>query len=169
MNVNTVLAVVGIAASLIGIPATYYFARRSRQQPLLKYLLDFDVLLNPLESHAAEGALTFGGRSIARLSRTYVAIWNERGDTVGGSDVVGSDSLRIALAENDEFLQARVVYVSRRQCGIQVHPSGEFAEISFDFLDQGDGGLIEVIHQGSTSPTIDGTIRGAMVRRRRSR
>jgi hypothetical protein len=35
--------------------------------------------------------------------------------------------------------------------------------IGFDFLDAGDGGVIEVIHQENAAPAVRGTIRGASI------
>jgi hypothetical protein len=155
-----VIAVVGGVASIIGIPAAYYFARGSRQRPNVHYVVDFAVLLDP-SGFASGGELTFRGRAVDRVSRTYVAVWNDRGDTVRGEDIVDTDPFRIQLGEGDAVLQTRLLYTSREQCRlVPIQDEGRVA-LSFDFLDEGDGGVIEVIHEGSARPTVTGTIRGA--------
>jgi len=37
-------------------------------------------------------------------------------------------------------------------------------DITFDFLDAGDGAVFEVIHQGTEKPTVLGTLRGVKIR-----
>ncbi len=167
MDLNTSLAIAGLAASVVGIPTAYWLARRSRQKPHIDYALDFDTLLDPSRRRGGTGAvLTLGGRRLARLSRTYLAFWNERGDTVRGEDIVEADPLRLTLPTGDELLQARLLYTSRPQCELRITTEAGGVSLAFDFLDQGDGGILEVIHQANTRPEFKGTVRGATIRRK---
>lgn len=112
--------------------------------------------------------MTLGTRRINSICRTRIALWNHRGDTIQNSDDLESDPLRIQLADGDEALQVRVLSMSRKQIGF-VPSIGEFdssvVRISFDFLDSGDGAIMEIVHQRPSIPEILGTIKGCIIQR----
>lgn len=104
------------------------------------------------------------GNPVTNISRTSVAIWNHQGDTVRGADIVPDDRLRIQLDDGDHALQARAASRSRLQNKLNVtvdSVNDRMIYVDFDFLDAGDGGVIEVIHHGPAEPRVLGTIRGA--------
>jgi hypothetical protein len=165
VDIGLVLTIVGTLLAIVAFPATYYMGRRNRQRPDLCYVRDFDVLMSPDDGLAGGNlGLTIGGHEIERISRTYIALFNRKGDSVSGEDVVASDKLRVTVEHGDRILQARVIAVSRPQCGVSLNlaPSAaNIVEVNFDFLDAKDGAILEILHQGASSATIAGTIRGA--------
>lgn len=170
MNSGVLIGLIGILCTIFGIPITFIVARRSKQQPDLRYIIDFDVLLRPSDRLFDEGLyMTLADRKIDSLSRTRLAFWNQRGDTVHGADIVSSDRLRLAFPDEDQPLQTRVIAMSRNQIALAAEFHSDFKDcaiINFDFLDAGDGGIIEVIHRGTHQPELLGTIRGATSRSR---
>jgi len=101
------------------------------------------------------------------MSRTRVAIWSHRGDTIRSSDIVKADPLRIQLGSTDSILQTRVLAVSRTQAGVKItttdaDPTAVF--LNFDFLDPGDGAIVEIMHQGAEAGEILGTIQGVSLK-----
>jgi hypothetical protein len=158
------LGIAALAVALVGIPLTFIVGRRARQRPVLRYGIDFDVLIDPSRGVSNEKLLLqFGGKEIPRVARTYLAFWNARGDTIRGTDIVADDPLRVELSQGDTPLQSRVVFVSRPQIDVETSNEDSSVAITFDFLDEEDGGIIEVLHQGRR-PTFAGTIRGATTR-----
>ncbi len=113
MDIRLLLEILLVAAGVI---VTYVFARRSRQVPVLGSAIDFDVLLDPGEQLVARGLkMELEGSDVSRVSRTRLAIWHVRGDTVDYERVIASDALRLQFAEDERPLQARVVTSSRSQ------------------------------------------------------
>lgn len=167
MNTGVILGVLGLLVALVALPLTYVWGRRSRQKPELRHVVDFDVLMSADEDIArAPLQITYGDQEINRVSRTYVALWNHRGDTVRRTDIVDSDRLRVHLQDDDVALQAGVISASRKQCAVDVALDEEDRQsiyLTFDFLDEGDGFIVEIIHQGSTAGEVAGTVRGAAV------
>jgi hypothetical protein len=160
------IGLVGIAMSIVGIPLAYFLARRGRQRPDLRYALDFTVLLSPDDGLAAQGLfLSFSGHPIRTVSRSYIAFWNHRGDTVRGSDIVPADPLCISIPEGEKILQARVLFRSRAQISFDLRINDDHSAvlIEFDFLDAGDGAVVELVHEGIEEPLIVGTTRGATI------
>lgn len=163
-----VATVVGTLVALVGLPATYYWGRRNRQRPDLCYVRDFAVLMAP-EDGLAGGHLkmTANGQNIKSISRTYVALFNMKGDSVDGSHVVALDPLRLTVEDGDSILQTRIMSQSRPQCAVALNfEEGNDREVyvNFDFLDAKDGVIVEVLHQGSSPVAVKGTIKGATLR-----
>lgn len=161
MPLEWVSLIVGIALFLIGIPVAYFVGRRNRQVPDLRIATDFDRIVEPGD-WLLQGDLkvVFDGVPLSRVSRTYVAMWNHRGDTVRATDILSSDPLRIFVEDDDEVLRARVVASSRRQIAARVEGEGALALVEFDFLDRGDGFVIEVLHRGTQPAVLQGTLPG---------
>ncbi|QEA28987.1 hypothetical protein FGL91_10710 [Microbacterium sp. CBA3102] len=153
------LGIVSLLVTVVGIPLAYFFGRRNRQRPDLRASTDFDQVMAPL-SFAGGLSLTWRGRSLTQVSRTNIAFWNHRGDMVRGVDIVASDRLRVEVADDDEILQVRIGSFSREQIGLTL----DGGDVKFDFLDAGDGGVLEVLHIGDEPARIAGTVRGAKVR-----
>jgi hypothetical protein len=168
MSVSDIIGAIGLAVSILGIPLTFILARRTRQRPELRYALDFDVILSPDSKLFDRGLfMTLGTYRIDSISRTRIALWNRRGDTINKGDILDSDPFRVQLAPDDEALQARVLSMSRKQVEAvatidPAEPSS--VQIDFSFLDVSDGAIIEIIHRGPSKPTVQGTLKGANIR-----
>jgi hypothetical protein len=167
VNLSDILGIAALAVAIIAIPITYYLAKRARQIPDLRFMMDFDILLRP-DGQIFDAGLEMkvGDHPISCLSRTRIAFWNERGDTVRGADIVDADPLRIEFAEKDYALQAQIVSVSRDAAGLTVstpQPGQSHVLVTFDFLDAQDGGIFDIVHHSTVAPKLEGTIRGAKI------
>jgi hypothetical protein len=171
-RVGNILASAALLVSVLAIPITFALGRRTRQRPEFRYAIDFDVILKADNNLFDRGLfMTLGTHRIDSISRSRVAIWNHRGDTIRKSDNLDSDPLRLQLEEDDEALQIRILGTSRLQAGIVVELHREDLKsvpIDFDFLDAGDGAIIELIHKGPSRPTLVGTLQGVNIRSIRS-
>jgi hypothetical protein len=155
---------VGVLLFAVGIPVGVLLGRRNRQKPDLRVASDFDQVVQPGHWLLRGGlVVTFDGHALDRVSRTYVAFWNHRGDTVSGADALAADPLRIEVASGDSVHQVRLVAFSRSQNALRATVSDEGARVHFDFLDAGDGGVFEVLHHGTEPARIVGTIPGASI------
>jgi hypothetical protein len=163
MDINVAFEVAGSVLALVAILAAYFFGRRGKQRPDLRFVMDFDLLLD-LRDHALR--LRFEDSSISQVSRTFLALWNRRGDTIRHRDVVSGDPVRLQLEDGDTPLQARVVFRSRPQIALAPRIIGNAVAVDFDFLDSGDGGVIEVLHRGVGCPRMLGTVRGSQLKGR---
>jgi hypothetical protein len=151
-----------IGLFVVGIPVTWLLARRNRQKPDVRYAIDQEELIAPEDSLLDGGLeLKFRGSALTRLTRTYVAVWSKRGDTVRREDLTAADPLRIELEPSDAVLSARVVTMSRSQIQVAVSvPQANIAELSFDFLDPKDGFIVELLHRTNAEAELHGTLKG---------
>lgn len=166
MDQGIILAWVSLAVALVGIPLTYVLARRGRQRPDLRASTDFDVIIKSEDGILDRLHMDFDGDKIRSVSRTRIALWNARGDTVRGSDILPTDRLRLQLDSDDLALHVRIVAMSREQIDprCEIDPSDTTAAVmSFDFLDASDGFIVELLHKKPVAAELVGTIRGTVV------
>ena len=105
----------------------------------------------------------YRGTPVPRLTSSTIRIWNAGKKTVRGSDIVAHDPLRLHFG--GDVLNVRIIDVTREALRITANTSEEEARgmvcWDFEFLDPGDGGVLEVLHNGSAeAPEYTGTIIG---------
>jgi hypothetical protein len=169
MNTSDTISVIALVVGLIALPFTYIIGRRNRTLPDIRYAIDFDIILSPDDRLLDQNLeMTIGGHQITSISRTRLAFWNQRGDTVRGTDIVKDDPIRLEFAKGDTPLQARTLSSSREQIKLTASinsASPASVYVTFDFLDSRDGAILEIVHQGTEQPTLTGTLMGAKIRR----
>ena len=110
----------------------------------------------------AEVEVRYRGTPIPRLISSTVWIWNAGKKTVRSADIVAHDPLQFHFC--GEVLNVRIRKVTREVIRITADTPGEMQETvrcGFEFLDPGDGCVLEVLHTGSDEvPKCTGTIIG---------
>ena len=102
------------------------------------------------------------GTPVSGLTSSTIWIWNAGKKTVRGTDIVALDPL--CLYFSGEVLNVKIGKVSREAIQITATASEErrnMVHFAFEFLDPGDGGVLEVLHSGSAKiPHWGGTVIG---------
>lgn len=156
-------SVVGIVGLILAIAGMFsYRAAKIGARPV--YFQRVRRLIGKDEQELPkEVVITFDGHPVPRLSASQFILWNSGKASISGSDVVSADPLRLEFDKNDEILKARVVRSTRDVNNSQVacEPKSHIANLTFDFMDPGDGVVVELIHTSSRAfPKILGTIKG---------
>jgi hypothetical protein len=156
--------ILGIAGILIGALTSYYFYMKSRERIEPRYLLQHEPLLGSSSGAMNEVTLLFKGQKITNLNRCLLLIWNRGSRTLSRSAVVDSDKVRVSLPEGSKVLGVGIAQSTRPAIGLtaSVDEPATIVTVDFDFLDKGDGGVIEILYQGNPSlkPKLVGSIRG---------
>jgi hypothetical protein len=154
--VGTLLGIAGLAVAFV----TYVLTRQRR-------ILAFQQRGQKLLGHEAQGlpeavGVTYRGRAIPRVTKTFVVLWNAGEKVISGTDIVESDRLRIDVGEDAEILSTNVRASTRAVVGLKIlDVSARVAEIKFDFLDAGDGAVVELLHTGHRKfVRVAGTVKG---------
>jgi len=108
--------------------------------------------------------IRFKGQPVERLTKTHMVFWNAGRVLLRGSDVVDTDPICCDFSDNSRILEVRVVKRTRTTNKFEVHidPDRQCrAILTFDYLDPGDGVVVEMLHTDSKRyPEVNGTIRG---------
>jgi len=167
-NVLVLLAleIVALVLAFVGIPLTYFLTRRMRKRPRLRAAIQSTVLINPSAGLVDRGLqIHFSSQKIDTVSRSLIALWNGGGDTIRFADELASDPLRLQIEAPAVVLDARVLSGSRSQLGFscELHSDApQIVELHWNFMDEDDGVLIDMLHTGLQRPALFGTIPGVI-------
>lgn len=160
--VGLLIAVSGI---IIGTIIALLIYRASRIGPRPVYQVRSLKLIGKEEQALPEEVeIFFKGRTVPRLTKTHVILWNSGNDTLDGGNIVVDDPLRFEYSERAEVLRSHVLKITRdtNKFAANINPNSTNEVIcSFDYLEAGDGAIIELLHSAEESyPEVRGTIRG---------
>ena len=155
-------ALLGILGGLL---IAFFFYRASRIGPRPSY--QFKALRLIAENERAlpeEVEILFKGMSVPRLTKTHVVFWNSGKAMLDGKQIVDVDPLRLEFSKDAQVLRARIVKATRETNEFEVKindKSPNEVVCSFDYLNVGDGAVIELLHTDEERyPRVQGTIRG---------
>jgi hypothetical protein len=157
-----VVALVGILAGLL---IALYFYRASRIGPRPSYQLKALKLIAKDERALPEEVeILFKGMSVPRLTKTHVIFWNSGKAMLDGKQIVDADPLRLEFSKDAQVLRARIAKATRETNEFEVKINDKSPNeviCHFDYLDVGDGAVIELLHTDEERyPKIQGTMRG---------
>jgi hypothetical protein len=143
--------VTNFAVGIIGVLLAIYFYRRSIKKRGLSYKVK--AVRTPIvrTGAASQMSVLHNGREIkSDITAVHVAIWNQ-----GSESIRQEHMLRpmIIFTENSApILEAGIRYVKRSEIGLRLDESrcdyGQL-EVHWDILEEQDGGIVQIIYEGS--------------------
>lgn len=152
-----VIGVIGLVLGLYGLYVTFRFKREKR--PL--YLTSSYEVIST--SHSVDGLqITLQGVVVSSLTVTRMSFWNAGRETMHRSDIAASDPIRIvALRPGITILGAKLAHVCRPVNDVSISATADAVAIEFDFLDRGDGCVVDLYHSSPSGFSVIGTLKGA--------
>ena len=133
-----------------------------KKRPKCCYLTDQKIAAK--RDAPSDIAIQYRGETVSGVSSTLVWIWNGGRKPITREDLRDGGVLKVKLVGGGDalrILDVEVWKVSRTAIQFRAEEKGpECAEVSFNFLDAGDGAVIEILHTGNrrTAAEIEGTI-----------
>ena len=162
---DIVLTLVGLVGGGI---VSLFFYRKALQRREISYATDVDRLIWSRGSAFSDIKLLYKGRRLFDPRKTIYYIWNSGNCILNASDVASADPLSIG-GTNLRILSAEIALTTRDVIGARLdRRSNSEVFLNFDFLDPGDGFVIELFYdvdisnKGSTRiPRVRGTLKGS--------
>lgn len=156
---------VGSLIGIIGLLVGYLFYRASGIGPRPVYQLRALRLIGKEEDTLPEEVeILFRGKTVPRLTKTHVILWNSGKGTLHGRDIVQTDPLRLEFSKGTQVLKPRLLKVTRaaNKFKVMINPNSPNELLcSFDYLDREDGATIELLHTDKERyPKVQGAVRG---------
>lgn len=169
---NPWLSALSFLLALVGIILAVIFFIRSRRTKASQYAIWSTNLIRDFTSRLESLEMTYAGERISDLTATKLAFWNNGKDTINGRDIAAANPLMVKAKDEYKILDSSVLYAKNaaNQFSIKCSDDGSYVLIQFDYLDQGEGGILQLLHTGKSSDDIEvcGTIKGAGEPDRRS-
>jgi len=152
---------IGVAATIVVAVIIYSKSKRIRKPTFLirsnNLVAGFGKKLDKLQ-------LLYDETNIENLTVSKIAFWNEGAETLEQANVVEAEPLRIEAVGSCDILDAYVIQKNNEANKFSVElVSSKRVKILFDFLEKGEGGVIQLIHTGKESLDIElkGLVKGA--------
>lgn len=155
-----------IVLALAGITVSYIFYKKSIKKAIPAYQHSEYTILDLKDKIGIDNInLFFGKKEIERLIKTNIVFWNDGNSTIYGDDISNKDKLKIKFkATEGKVLSAKIIKSTREVNEFKINQQtneNDSVYLGFDFLDQNDGVIIEVLHTFSKNNfEIYGTIIG---------
>lgn len=161
--INTLI---GVIIGLVGLVAAFLFYRLSRVGSRLVYQSRAVELIGKVKPALPEEVeILYKKKSVPRLMRTHIILWNSGKATLNGEDIVQDDKLRLEFSKDTQVLRVHALKETRKKVNkftAEVNPDHPNKVIfSFAYLDEGDGVTLEILHTDKEGyPKVQGNIRG---------
>lgn len=164
---NPYLSIGSLALAVIGIILAIVFFFRAQKNKIPCFDTSSNTIIEGLNK-ALEGLeIQYKGVSQERITITKVAFWNDGRETIDNKDLVQKDPLRLNCPKNIEILDIQVISDNSELNSIVVGSvvtknDMVFYPLTFDYLDNDEYFIIQIIHNGSASEifSIEGKIKG---------
>ena len=156
---------IGPVLGVLGLLAAYYFYRKSQRRLSLGYQRsEIAIVGGGSTTFPSDLQILFGERVVPRVTSTRLILWNNGNETIQGSQILAADPLRVETSQGEVILQAKVIKRTRAVNNVTLATdpdSGRIANLTFEYLDPGDGATLEVLHTDSRKKlSMCGTIKG---------
>jgi hypothetical protein len=160
---ETFLTYAGFILGIIGLVASYYFYRKSIRIKEPVYSIKSNNLISGSASTLENLSVIYKDEKVNNLTVSKVLFYNRGGETITGKDIVNRNFLKIS-SKSCDVLDSSVIEVNNSSNNFSVYydkPS-KIVAIDFDYLDQNQGAVIQVIHTGLSSEdiTVQGDVMG---------
>ncbi len=138
-----------IVGAILGIILSYLLWLWTKPKARLYSRMGDSLLVDTEGKPDAERLeISFAGQRVPRLTSTSWGLWNGGNVTIDGSDISPVDPLRLVVVDG-EILQVSMEEQTRNGNDAAVTIGmGSVADVTFDYLDKGDGFRVRVLHTG---------------------
>jgi hypothetical protein len=158
------LTIISIILAIISIGIAFYFYFRSQKMKLPAYALRSVNLIQNLVGKFEKIEMYYSGDRIENLTASKVAFWNEGKDTINYSDVAPANPIEIFVQEGLKILDAKIIFEKNpvNQFKVEISTDRSFTKLIFDYIDQDEGIIVQLLHTGNTKSDIGirGSIKG---------
>lgn len=154
--------IIGCAGFIFAI----YSYHRTRKYKKISLSMRHHHIINESQCQLPELEVKFKGEPVERLIATKILIINTGNEVINRSDVSQAEPLSFSLAASTNGFLYDVLHQSKSANLIKLKPmpadKGK-SIIDFDYLAPAEGGVLQVIHDGSSGMALSGTLKGGAV------
>lgn len=163
MQTDIVGLIVGVAGILIGIIVSYCFYRKSLRLKEPYWAIRSNNLIQGYRTKIDFLKVFFKDEDVENLTISRVLFWNDGADTIDKQDLNTANPLQIVGLNNSRILDVKVLASNNSSSQFKVSlEENECVYVDFDYLDENQGAVIQIVHTGKSSRDIEvvGDIKG---------
>lgn len=149
--------------TIIGIPLSIYFYFKSKKEKMLRFEIKSNNIFKDFESIIGNVKVTCEDKSISTLTITSILMWCDGKETIYDKDIATQMPLIVKVKDGKEILEAKIISCNNQANNITLEKfENNSYKINFEYLDNKDGFIIQVVHNGNSSRDIilNGKVKG---------
>ena len=170
--VSEPIGTVSALLALVSIALAFIFFRRSQRSKEPTWAIRTTTLMEGYSAHLQNLEVLYKNSRVENLAVSRVAFWNSGAQTIYADDIAAANRLRFVVDDPVRILDIKTLANNNPSSQFEVGLDGDgmSAPVTFDYLDHGDGAVIQVVHTGTSSKDIDltGDIKGSKPLRKRA-
>lgn len=148
---NPWITLISLILAALSILLAIYFGIRSLPRKKITVTFEHNELLSIKEESLSKLNITYDNKRIEKITISKMIFWNSSFPTINKGDIINADPFSIILTDG-ELLDISVLKGDDTPNRINIACStNNSAQISFDYLDRKEGGIIQIIHTGTRS------------------
>ena len=152
----------GEIIGVLGIIIAAIFYWKTRRSIGASYYVRTDRLIGPMGPEFPGLEIIYDGRPISSFSSSKIFFWNRGTEAIRREDIAPTAPLTISVRAPERALSYKVLYCSSQHSNIYMEPRDESFLVTFDFLNAGDGCILEILHTGWIgSVSVSGIVIGS--------
>lgn len=162
---SPIATLIGLVTGFIGIGVAIVLYFKSKRDKGPSWAIRTVNLFQDYAGSIKGLEIQYNGEKVKNLSVSKILFWNKGALTIDKTDLADADPLRLEAQGKARILGAMLVSVNNHASRpLLTLPMENSVIISFDYLDRGQGFVIQAIHEGtsSTDLQIKGAIKGAV-------
>jgi hypothetical protein len=159
---NIIFGIVGVIGTIITIVG---FIKRREKKP--SWDIHNVLLIKSYKNKYSNLKISYKDNEVETLSVSNIVIWNAGSEPITKTDIETKNHLRIIPKGNVSILESNIIQEKNTSncLGIDFNTGKNQIEIYFDYLNKGDGGVIQIFHTGTNNKDLDvvGDLVGAKI------
>jgi hypothetical protein len=165
METGLILTIVFGFIAVIGLILTCVFYQRSRRITETSWAIRTNNIVSGYTAKLEALQILYSGERVENLSVSRIIFWNSGTETIDRQAITTADPLRIVTLGDTRLLDVKVQQVNNKPCqfSADLAPDKKSAKLGLDYLNRGQGAVIQIIHTGTSSAGIQviGAIKSA--------
>lgn len=148
---NPWITLISLIFAGLSILLAIYFGIRSLPRKKILVTFENNEILSIKDEFLSKLNITYDEKPVEKLTVSKMIFWNGSFPTINNTDIINAEPFSIILTDG-ELLDASVLKGADTPNRIHVaRTTDSSAQISFDYLDRKEGGIIQIIHTGTHS------------------
>lgn len=167
---NPFLQLIIVIVTVVGLPCTLYFGLRNPSKRQFSCETNFSSIIKSGQNALTKLNILYENNPITSVSSSIFTLWNSGKIDIRSSDMAIGKELKIIGNDQTKILDARVLKMSDESNAFFIKKiENNEVEISFDYVNENEGVVIEVIHTSNQDALdIDCKIKGGKLLKRTS-
>lgn len=167
---NPFLQLIIVIVTVVGFPCTLFFGLRNPSKRQFSCVTHFSSIIKSGQSALTKLNILYENNQVTSVSSSIFTLWNSGKIDIRSSDMAMGKELKVIGNNKTKILDARILKVSDESNAFYVNKNeNNEVEISFDYVNENEGVVLEVIHTGNqNSLNIDCKIKGGKLLKRTS-